>query len=1006
MVKTAALHFLAVLQVAVGTSVTVSTTAVTRTVASPSICPSRSINYITQTLPQQCLTSSWASKPIAQTSTTLASSSHIDALASFIATNVSTSSSHNGSETLRAYTDSASPGLDAGSSQNGHGVTQNTSPESSKQAEPSEESSHESDLDSPLDNANFLSFEEWKHQNLAKAGQSAENLGSREGGGGSEQRRKPGGINTALESLGEDSEIDIDFSGFVNAGGMSDALPIQSALPGGSSTGNVEVAKEDAEDLSSPHRRSKDAGKTCKERSNYTSFDCAATALKANPECKGATSVLVESKDSYMLNVCSAKNKFFIVELCDDILIDTVVLANFEYFSSMFRTFRVSVSDRYPVKMDRWKELGTFEARNSREIQAFLVDNPLIWARYLRIEFLTHYGAEYYCPVSLLRVHGTTMMEEFNHEVKGLRGEDDAEHEAGEHENEAIVQMSEVVSAEVLRTAAETFSKPTEEDVPMTLASIKELVENAHSQPSVSATLPNGPGLYLTTEGLTPYESSIGKGLEDLLFCKTDRVGRCSHVHQPTETKLMPSPSPTMACEPEASTKSSKEFTIEMRDKIASQGVQPLSEHDSMVTNDIQPNPPTPSHPRIAHASTDLSVNASSRASTNLVNSSVGADSTSSATSSVTGSVRADSTSSAISQETASSEANFTSSTTSSIQAPSSSSVSSAGSSSAATTSATTSVKTPSSSTQPPAANPSTQESFFKSVHKRLQQLEANSTLSLQYIEEQSRILRDAFSKVEKRQLSKTSIFLETLNTTVLTELRDFRTQYDQIWQSTVLELSSQREQSAHEVSALSTRMAILADEIVFQKRIAMVQFMLILLCLGLVIFSHYGSASTYLELPPLVQNAIKRSSANLARYTHFETPPGSPSSSRPPSTGTLSRYGLFHRKKHQRNPSDESDMNGRAQSPTIAYLPPSPESQVSREDREASPSGPSGDESEDLSFGPPAPHKDAFRGAKSSPTTPNGMREVHRELLQGPLLTPRPCLAEKGAASPSNQAG
>ncbi len=28
-----------------------------------STCPARSINYITQTLPQQCLTSSWTSKP-------------------------------------------------------------------------------------------------------------------------------------------------------------------------------------------------------------------------------------------------------------------------------------------------------------------------------------------------------------------------------------------------------------------------------------------------------------------------------------------------------------------------------------------------------------------------------------------------------------------------------------------------------------------------------------------------------------------------------------------------------------------------------------------------------------------------------------------------------------------------------------------------------------------------------------------------------------------------------
>lgn len=79
----------------------------------------------------------------------------------------------------------------------------------------------------------------------------------------------------------------------------------------------------------------------------------------------------------------------------------------------------MSVSDRYPVKPDKWKDLGTYEARNSREIQAFLIENPQIWARYLRIEFLSHYGNEYYCPVSLIRVHGTRMLESWKETEAG-----------------------------------------------------------------------------------------------------------------------------------------------------------------------------------------------------------------------------------------------------------------------------------------------------------------------------------------------------------------------------------------------------------------------------------------------------------------------------------------------------------------------------------------------------------------------------------------------------------
>src|SRR5271156_799937 len=127
--------------------------------------------------------------------------------------------------------------------------------------------------------------------------------------------------------------------------------------------------------------------------------------------------------------------------------------------------------------------------------------------------------------------------------------------------------------------------------------------------------------------------------------------------------------------------------------------------------------------------------------------------------------------------------------------------------------------------------------------------LETNSTLSLLYIEEQSRILRDAFSKVEKRQLSKTTTFLENLNVTVLSELRDFRQQYDQIWQSTVIELENQRESYRREVLAITARLGVLADEVVFQKRMSIVQSILILICLALALFTK-GSAANYLELP------------------------------------------------------------------------------------------------------------------------------------------------------------
>lgn len=755
-------------------------------------------------------------------------------------------------------------------------------------------------MDSPLDNAHFLSFEEWKRQNLAKAGQSAENLETR-AGGGTDQRPRPGAINNALDSLGEDSEIEIDFGGFVSSG---PSTPIYPKVNKGEAPKDGLNGAKSVEDLSSARRRSKDAGKTCKERSNYASFDCASTVLKTNSESKAATAVLVENKDSYMLNICSAKNKFFIVELCDDILIDTVVLANFEFFSSMFRTFRVSVSDRYPVKLEKWRTLGTYEAKNSREIQAFLIENPLIWARYVRVEFLTHFGNEYYCPVSLLRVHGTTMLEEFNHDVKGSRGDEDAESESMEAEEEqGSITISDVVTAEASEQLQRT-SEPTQESPTLfsksETATFNDKPSSVPSKPPATVQTSSKPS---PLSGFFSYEFSPKKSA-DILF--TSRIDTCKLEDQQADTTPAPPVSP----------RTYQSATVSEEPNV-------LSSSTVNRTSPVQIPTTRTDATKLADSSTRGSppVNIKEGYQT------------------------------------------FHESSKPSNQSPSASTA-----------------RVPTSSTQPLNAIPTTQESFFKSVHKRLQLLESNSTLSLQYIEEQSRILRDAFSKVEKRQLGKTTTFLENLNTTVLTELRDFRNQYDQIWQSTVIELSSQRELSQHEVLALSARLSLLADEIIFQKRMAIVQFVLILLCLGLVIFAHHGSSATYLELPPLGPKIINKSSASVPRYSpHLETPPPSSSSTRPSS-----RYGIFRGFTHLRSPSEESQLGDSGNSPSIEYSPPTPPSQPSLGENRDDAASRDGDESCDS-----VPGLDAgvLRQTKSSPATPSGNREGRRAYVEGNLL-------------------
>ncbi|KAJ9631863.1 hypothetical protein H2203_000263 [Taxawa tesnikishii (nom. ined.)] len=282
-------------------------------------------------------------------------------------------------------------------------------------------------------------------------------------------------------------------------------------------------------------------------------------------------------------------------------------------------------------------------------------------------------------------------------------------------------------------------------------------------------------------------------------------------------------------------------------------------------------------------------------------------------------------------------------------------------------------------STQPaPQANPTTQESFFKSIHKRLQMLESNATLSLQYIEEQSRILRDAFSKVEKRQILKAETFLKNLNSTVVTELEGFRQQYDQLWQSTIIELENHREQYQREMFALSSRLTFLADELVFQKRMAIVQSTLLMMCLVFLLFGRSGNSA--LELP-LLQQIVNRSQS--AVRSPYYSPPTSPS----PDHGSPARFrrrsGFWHSSATDGNASDDvsyDDASAGRQRPSLQFEPPTPTSPDEAESE--------GDELQDAADavaqggtggdGVAEPDKAHAlpKGTQSSPATPSGTRE------------------------------
>ncbi|XP_063128555.1 SUN domain-containing ossification factor isoform X6 [Rattus norvegicus] len=172
----------------------------------------------------------------------------------------------------------------------------------------------------------------------------------------------------------------------------------------------MEVEKEKSQSLhpssnGGPHATKK----VQKNRNNYASVECGAKILAANPEAKSTSAILIENMDLYMLNPCSTKI-WFVIELCEPIQVKQFDIANYELFSSTPKDFLVSISDRYPT--NKWIKLGTFHGRDERTVQSFPLDEQM-YAKYVKVELLSHFGSEHFCPLSLIRVFGTSMVEEY-----------------------------------------------------------------------------------------------------------------------------------------------------------------------------------------------------------------------------------------------------------------------------------------------------------------------------------------------------------------------------------------------------------------------------------------------------------------------------------------------------------------------------------------------------------------------------------------------------------------
>ncbi|TEB39971.1 hypothetical protein FA13DRAFT_1619057 [Coprinellus micaceus] len=221
------------------------------------------------------------------------------------------------------------------------------------------------------------------------------------------------------------------------------------------------------------------------DRFNYASLDCSARVHATHKGAKSSASILSSKKDRYMLSPCqkSSAHQFVVVELCEDIKIDTVQMANFEFFSGVFKDFSVSVAKTYNGP---WADAGTYRAKNIRGVQSFHTPATVRdFYRYIRIDFHSHYGSEYYCPLSLLRVYGLTHLEKWKWELW------EAESKGKQAELEDVVKVAipkppaEVEATTVAATITSAHPQPTTNSDPVSEPIIIDLPPASYSSVSV-----------------------------------------------------------------------------------------------------------------------------------------------------------------------------------------------------------------------------------------------------------------------------------------------------------------------------------------------------------------------------------------------------------------------------------------------------------------------------------------------------------------------------------------
>ncbi len=125
---------------------------------------------------------------------------------------------------------------------------------------------------------------------------------------------------------------------------------------------------------------------------------------------KNPKSILSSSPEEYLiLPSCNAEQEYsLIINLSEDVAVDTIVISNHEEFSDSLREISFLGSIDNPP--EKWVPLGSVFPQNGEHhhlVNVELEDNQMI--RYLKVQMRGREDSELYCTITKIMVFGQGM---------------------------------------------------------------------------------------------------------------------------------------------------------------------------------------------------------------------------------------------------------------------------------------------------------------------------------------------------------------------------------------------------------------------------------------------------------------------------------------------------------------------------------------------------------------------------------------------------------------------